>query len=98
MSQRQLQPNYIFGSYVASHPRGMACSFAEKGFCFCRIYRMKSFLAFAYLAYFGVLGVFVPYIGLYLDSRGLNSHDIGLLLAIVTGMRIIGPSLWGAIR
>ncbi|MDZ7904082.1 MAG: MFS transporter [Rheinheimera sp.] len=54
----------------------------------------EKLLAFAYLAYFGVLGVFVPYIGLYLDSRGLNSHDIGLLLAIVTGMRIIGPSLW----
>ncbi len=51
-------------------------------------------LGLAYLAYFGVLGVFVPYVGLYLDSRGLNSHDIGLLLAIVTGMRIIGPSLW----
>jgi len=54
----------------------------------------EKLLGLAYLAYFGVLGVFVPYIGLYLDSRGLNSHDIGLLLAIVTGMRIIGPSLW----
>lgn len=54
----------------------------------------EKLLGMAYLAYFGVLGVFVPYIGLYLDDRGLNSHDIGLLLAIVTGMRIIGPSLW----
>ncbi len=39
----------------------------------------------------------MPYIGLFLDSRGLNSHDIGLLLAIVTGMRIFGPSLWAAL-
>lgn len=53
-----------------------------------------STLSLAYFAYFAVLGVFVPYIGLFLDGRGLNSHDIGVLLAIVTGMRIIGPSLW----
>ena len=66
----------------------------RKGFLLLSNLSHEKLLAFAYLAYFGVLGVFVPYIGLYLDSRGLNSHDIGLLLAIVTGMRIIGPSLW----
>lgn len=54
-------------------------------------------LSLAYFAYFAVLGVFVPYIGLFLDNRGLNSHDIGVLLAIVTGMRILGPSLWAAL-
>jgi len=56
-----------------------------------------STLSLAYFAYFAVLGVFVPYIGLFLDDRGLNSHDIGVLLAIVTGMRILGPSLWAAL-
>jgi PPP family 3-phenylpropionic acid transporter len=56
-----------------------------------------STLSLAYFAYFAVLGVFVPYIGLFLDERGLNSHDIGVLLAIVTGMRIVGPSLWAAL-
>ncbi|MFN6972571.1 MAG: MFS transporter, partial [Rheinheimera sp.] len=56
-----------------------------------------STLSLAYFAYFAVLGVFVPYIGLFLDGRGLNSHDIGVLLAIVTGMRIIGPSLWATL-
>jgi PPP family 3-phenylpropionic acid transporter len=56
-----------------------------------------STLSLAYFAYFAVLGVFVPYIGLFLDGRGLNSHDIGVLLAIVTGMRIVGPSLWAAL-
>ena len=54
-------------------------------------------LALAYFTYFGVLGIFVPYFGLYLDGRGLNSADIGLLLAIVTGSRIIGPSLWALV-
>lgn len=54
-------------------------------------------LSLAYFAYFAVLGVFVPYIGLFLDNRGLNSEEIGLLLALVTGMRIIGPSLWASL-
>ncbi len=51
-------------------------------------------LSLAYLAYFAVLGVFVPYVGIFLDSRGLNSQQIGTLLAIVTAMRIVGPNLW----
>lgn len=51
-------------------------------------------LSLAYLAYFAVLGVFVPYIGIFLDYRGLNSQHIGTLLAVVTAMRIVGPSIW----
>lgn len=54
-------------------------------------------LILAYFTYFGVLGIFVPYLGLFLDGRGLNSKDIGLLLALVTATRIIGPSTWAAI-
>ena len=52
-------------------------------------------LSLSYLAYFAVLGAFVPYIAMFLDHRGLNSEQIGTLLALVTGMRIIGPNLWG---
>ena len=51
-------------------------------------------LVLAYFTYFGVLGIFVPYFGLFLDGRGLNSADIGLLLAIVTASRIVGPNIW----
>mgnify|MGYP001946615423 FL=1 len=51
----------------------------------------------AYFTYFGVLGIFVPYFGLFLDGRGLNSADIGLLLAIVTASRIVGPSVWALV-
>ncbi|MEH8019032.1 MFS transporter [Rheinheimera muenzenbergensis] len=54
-------------------------------------------LVLAYFTYFGVLGIFVPYFGLFLDGRGLNSADIGLLLAIVTASRIVGPSVWALI-
>ena len=51
----------------------------------------------AYFTYFGVLGIFVPYFGLFLDGRGLSSADIGLLLAIVTASRIVGPSVWALV-
>ncbi|MBZ9611684.1 MFS transporter [Rheinheimera maricola] len=54
-------------------------------------------LVLAYFTYFGVLGIFVPYFALFLDGRGLNSADIGLLLAIVTASRIVGPSVWALV-
>ncbi|WP_240221904.1 MFS transporter [Rheinheimera hassiensis] len=54
-------------------------------------------LVLAYFTYFGVLGIFVPYFGLFLDGRGLSSADIGLLLAIVTASRIVGPTVWALI-
>lgn len=54
-------------------------------------------LVLAYFTYFGVLGIFVPYFALFLDGRGLNSAEIGLLLAIVTASRIVGPSVWAVI-
>mgnify|MGYP002620105217 CR=1 FL=1 len=54
-------------------------------------------LVLAYFAYYGVLGIFTPYLGLFLDGRGLSSYDIGLLLALVTATRIVGPSLWSLV-
>ncbi len=57
----------------------------------------KPALALAYFAYFGVLGIFVPYFGLFLDGRGYQSAQIGLLLALVTATRIVGPALWGTL-
>lgn len=57
----------------------------------------KPALSLAYFAYFGVLGIFVPYFGLFLDGRGFDSKQIGLLLALVTATRIVGPALWGTL-
>ena len=54
-------------------------------------------LALAYFTYFGVLGIFVPYLGLFLDGRGFDSRQIGLMLAIVTATRIIGPAIWAGL-
>jgi PPP family 3-phenylpropionic acid transporter len=48
-----------------------------------------------FAAYFATAGVFAPYFPLYLDSRGLSAIDIGIVLAMMQGMRVIGPNLWG---
>lgn len=54
-------------------------------------------LAFAYLFYFGHLGVLVPFLGIFLDGRGLRSEEIGQLMAIITLARIIAPNLWATL-
>ncbi len=54
------------------------------------------FLSLTYFFYFGQLGVFVPFAGLFLDSRNFSSSQIGTLLALVAISRIIGPNLWAA--
>ncbi|MEO9946186.1 MAG: MFS transporter [Paraglaciecola sp.] len=54
-------------------------------------------LAFTYLFYFGQFGVFIPYLGVFLDGRGFSSKEIGELFALITFARIAGPNLWAAI-
>lgn len=54
-------------------------------------------LALTYFFYFGLLGIFVPYVGLFLDERGFTSAQIGTLLAFVALSRIVGPPLWANI-
>jgi PPP family 3-phenylpropionic acid transporter len=51
-------------------------------------------LSFSYFAYFGILGLIVPYLSVFLDGRGYNSLEIGEILAIFTATKIIGPTLW----
>jgi len=41
-----------------------------------------------------VLGLFVPYLGIFLDGKHFSSREIGEIFAIVTTTKIIGPSLW----
>ena len=54
----------------------------------------RIFLGMTYFFYFGLLGIFMPYVGLFLDDRGFTSSQIGTLLAITALFRIIGPNLW----
>ncbi|WP_286233155.1 MFS transporter [Thalassotalea sediminis] len=55
--------------------------------------RFLSF-SFSYFAYFAIVGLVVPYLGVFLDGKGFSSNDIGELIAIFTATKIIGPTLW----
>jgi MFS transporter, PPP family, 3-phenylpropionic acid transporter len=55
-----------------------------------------SLLALTYFFYFAQLGVLVPYMGVFLDGRGLSSVEIGQLLALITLTRVLGPNLWAS--
>lgn len=48
-----------------------------------------------YFFYFAILGVLVPYWGLYLKSVGFSAQDIGSLVALLMISRIIAPLVWG---
>ncbi|MDM7860033.1 MFS transporter [Alteromonas sp. ASW11-36] len=54
-------------------------------------------LSTTYFLYFALLGVIVPYLGIFLDGRGFTSAQIGELFALITVARILGPSLWASI-
>ncbi len=47
-----------------------------------------------YFFYFAVLGVLVPYWGLYLKSLGFGAADIGTLMALLMVSRIVAPNVW----
>jgi len=48
-----------------------------------------------YWFYFAALGAFIPYFGLYLSDAGFNAVQIGQLMAVIMGTKIIAPYLWG---
>ena len=48
-----------------------------------------------YFFYFAILGVLVPYWGLYLKSVGFSAQDIGSLMALLMISRIVAPLVWG---
>jgi len=48
-----------------------------------------------YLFYFGVVGLYMPYWPLYLDSLGLTPQSIGIYFGITSAMRLVSPNFWG---
>ncbi|BAN69142.1 MFS transporter [endosymbiont of unidentified scaly snail isolate Monju] len=54
-------------------------------------WRLSSF----YFFYFAVLGILVPYWGLFLQHRGFDAMAIGQLMAILMATKIVAPNLWG---
>jgi len=54
-------------------------------------------LSLLYVFYYAHMGVVAPYLGVYLDARGLSSESIGEMIAIMTVARIIAPNLWATL-
>ncbi|MCL4184550.1 MAG: MFS transporter [Burkholderiaceae bacterium] len=48
-----------------------------------------------YFAYFTYVGLFSPYLSLYLAALGLTIAQIGVLMAVPQVLRIVGPPFWG---
>src|SRR5699024_9392292 len=48
-----------------------------------------------YFLYYALLGALVPYWALFLQARGFNAWQIGLLLAIPHLTKLGAPNLWG---
>ena len=52
-------------------------------------------LASFYFFYFATLGILVPYWSLYLQSLNFSPREIGELLAILVGTKLVAPYIWG---
>lgn len=48
-----------------------------------------------YFNYFGLLGAMLPFWGLYLREQGFSLVEIGQLMAILVGTKLIAPNIWG---
>jgi PPP family 3-phenylpropionic acid transporter len=54
-------------------------------------WRLGAFFA----AYYAAAGVLAPYLPLYLEARGLSAGEIGVVMAVAQGLRVVGPAGWG---
>ncbi|MCB1948818.1 MFS transporter, partial [Nitrosomonas sp.] len=48
-----------------------------------------------YFFHFAVLGAFVPYWSLYLQSLSFSALQIGILMSLLLVTRIFAPTAWG---
>ena len=52
-------------------------------------------LAPVYLFYFGALGILIPFWAPYLRDLGLDPVQIGQIMAVYLGWRLVAPTAWG---
>lgn len=48
-----------------------------------------------YFFYFTLFGTFLPFFGLYMQSLGFSAWQIGQVMAVLIGTKIIAPYVWG---
>ncbi len=46
-------------------------------------------------AYFAYVGLFAPYLSLWLNGRGFSPSEIGVLISPLQWSRVVGPPTWG---
>ena len=51
-------------------------------------------LSSTYFWYFGVHGLVIPFLALFLNYRHFSSVEIGEILALYTATKIVGPTFW----
>ncbi|MDP4677648.1 MAG: MFS transporter [Burkholderiaceae bacterium] len=54
-------------------------------------------LAVFFASYFAYVGLFAPYLSLWLNGRGFSPAEIGLLASPMQWTRVVGPPVWGAL-
>jgi MFS transporter, PPP family, 3-phenylpropionic acid transporter len=54
-------------------------------------------LAGFYFWYFAAIGALIPYLGLYLQERGMTPAQIGVVLGLMAVTRIFAPYIWGSL-
>jgi MFS transporter, PPP family, 3-phenylpropionic acid transporter len=54
-------------------------------------------LAGFYFWYFAAIGALIPYLGLYLQARGLSAAQIGTIFGLMAVTRIFAPYVWGSV-
>jgi MFS transporter, PPP family, 3-phenylpropionic acid transporter len=52
-------------------------------------------LAVFFASYFSYVGLFSPYLSLWLNGRGFSPAEIGVLVSPLQWTRVIGPPFWG---
>ncbi|WP_417761615.1 MFS transporter [Shewanella sp.] len=54
-------------------------------------------LSGCYFFYFAILGALIPYLGVFFEHRGFDAAEIGFLMAIFMGTRIVAPNIWAMV-
>jgi len=52
-------------------------------------------LAVFFASYFSYVGLFAPYLSLWLNGRGFSPAEIGVVVSPLQWTRVIGPPFWG---
>ena len=54
-----------------------------------------SFLALSYFGYFSSLGLFLPYLPLFLKANSFTGVEISMILSLIPILKLITPPFWG---